>query len=132
MVRETKKQAAAPKTTTVKSRGKRAGKKVKDPNEPKKPLSAYLLFSGDKREQVKKEHPDATFGKDFFLYNFFFFFALCFLYFLSMALLLFLFALHRDNIVFDVRVGIRLTVSGKCRKSGLAIGRCKNDSLIIH
>lgn len=38
--------------------GKAAGKPIKDPNAPKKPLSAYFLFSQDERLKVKSEFPD--------------------------------------------------------------------------
>ena len=34
------------------------GKPMKDPNAPKKPLSAYFLFSQDERLKVKAEYPD--------------------------------------------------------------------------
>ena len=33
-------------------------KKVVDKNKPKRPPNAYMLFSKDAREEVKKEHPD--------------------------------------------------------------------------
>jgi hypothetical protein len=35
----------------------------KDPNAPKRALSAFMLFSQDKRQKVKEENPDASFGK---------------------------------------------------------------------
>lgn len=38
--------------------GKQSGKPVKDPNAPKKPLSAYFLFSQEERLKVKAEFPD--------------------------------------------------------------------------
>jgi len=44
---------AAPAPTHTK-----AGKPMKDPNAPKKPLSAYFLFSQDERLKVKAEYPD--------------------------------------------------------------------------
>merc|ERR1712077_174373 len=44
---------AAPQQATGKS-----GKPMKDPNAPKKPLSAYFLFSQDERLKVKAEYPD--------------------------------------------------------------------------
>ena len=44
---------AAPQQATGKS-----GKPMKDPNAPKKPLSAYFLFSQDERLKVKAEFPD--------------------------------------------------------------------------
>lgn len=36
-------------------------KKKKDPNAPKKPLSAFVLFSADRRVEIKKENPEITF-----------------------------------------------------------------------
>merc|ERR1719357_1785335 len=36
----------------------KAGKAMKDPNAPKKPLSAYFLFSQEERLKVKAEFPD--------------------------------------------------------------------------
>ena len=36
----------------------KGGKPMKDPNAPKKPLSAYFLFSQDERLKVKAEYPD--------------------------------------------------------------------------
>jgi len=38
-------------------------KKTKDPNAPKRPLSAYMFYSKDVREDTKSENPDATFGE---------------------------------------------------------------------
>jgi hypothetical protein len=38
------------------------GKKKRDPNEPKKPMSAFLLYSGEVRPQIKEENPDLSFG----------------------------------------------------------------------
>ncbi|KAI8067538.1 putative high-mobility group non-histone chromosomal protein, partial [Gongronella butleri] len=35
----------------------------KDPNAPKRGLSAYMFFSQDKREQVKAENPNVSFGQ---------------------------------------------------------------------
>ncbi|GAA5891480.1 hypothetical protein JCM8208_007297 [Rhodotorula glutinis] len=40
-----------------------AAKPKKDPNAPKRPLSAYMHFSQDKRSEVKEENPDVTFGE---------------------------------------------------------------------
>jgi ubiquitin len=34
-----------------------SGKKEKDPNAPKRPLSGYFLFMGDERANVKKDNP---------------------------------------------------------------------------
>ena len=38
------------------------GKKIKDPNAPKRPMSAYFLFMGEKRAEVKKNNPDFKVG----------------------------------------------------------------------
>ncbi|CAO3592934.1 unnamed protein product [Absidia cylindrospora] len=35
----------------------------KDPNAPKRGLSAYMFFSQANRNKVKEENPDATFGQ---------------------------------------------------------------------
>jgi hypothetical protein len=45
-----------------KAKPQRAGRK-KDPNAPKRPLSAYMFFSQDWRERIKAENPDAGFGE---------------------------------------------------------------------
>jgi hypothetical protein len=38
-------------------KAKKAKKPKKDPNAPKKPLTAYFLFQGDKREEIKVSLP---------------------------------------------------------------------------
>ena len=48
-----------------KAKAPRGGRK-KDPNMPKRPLSAYMFFSQDWRERIKSENPDASFGMSFF------------------------------------------------------------------
>ncbi|KAK4052308.1 Non-histone chromosomal protein 6 [Microbotryomycetes sp. JL221] len=53
---------AKPRTTKAASGSKgRAGKK--DPNAPKRPLSAYMHFSQQNREKIKSENPEASFGE---------------------------------------------------------------------
>lgn len=42
--------------------GKKSKKSKKDPNAPKRCMSAYFLYSIDARPKVKSEHPDASFG----------------------------------------------------------------------
>jgi hypothetical protein len=37
---------------------KKTKKAKKDPNEPKKPLSSYMIFCSEKREEAKKQNPD--------------------------------------------------------------------------
>lgn len=59
MPKETQKEtkrAAAPASDDKKRRSK------KDPNAPKRGLSAYMFFSQENRAQVKEENPEATFG----------------------------------------------------------------------
>lgn len=36
---------------------KRANKKTKDPNAPKRPASSYLLFQNDVRQELKAKNP---------------------------------------------------------------------------
>ncbi|KAI8865416.1 putative high-mobility group non-histone chromosomal protein, partial [Ramicandelaber brevisporus] len=40
------------------ARTARTPRKTKDPNAPKRPLSAYLIFTGDKRGSIQAENPD--------------------------------------------------------------------------
>ena len=47
----------APPTTAPKKK-----KEKKDPHGPKKPVSSFVLFSSDKRPEIKKEHPTITFA----------------------------------------------------------------------
>lgn len=42
--------------------GGRPKKAKKDPNAPKRNMSAYFLYSIDARPRVKEENPDASFG----------------------------------------------------------------------
>ncbi|CAD6574333.1 MAG: Non-histone chromosomal protein 6 [Tremellales sp. Tagirdzhanova-0007] len=53
---EKKVKAAAPEK-------KKRAKKEKDPNKPKRALSAYMFFVQDYRERIKNENPDVTFGE---------------------------------------------------------------------
>jgi hypothetical protein len=39
----------------------KAAKAVKDPNFPKRPLNAYLIFAREQREKIQKEHPELGF-----------------------------------------------------------------------
>lgn len=47
-----------------KGKGKGKGKAKKDPNAPKKPRSAYLIFCADKREEAKEELGEGAAPKD--------------------------------------------------------------------
>ena len=46
-----------PKKDAADGKTKKA-KKIKDPNAPKRPMTAYFLFKGEKRAEVKKSNPD--------------------------------------------------------------------------
>ena len=46
--------APAPATATQKAKAKKA---VKDPNEPKKPLAAFMIYRQEKQAEVMVEHP---------------------------------------------------------------------------
>jgi hypothetical protein len=46
-------------------KGEKPTKAKKDPNAPKRPLSAYMFFSQDQRATVKEENPEASFGESF-------------------------------------------------------------------
>ncbi|KAJ6476272.1 high mobility group box domain-containing protein [Mycena sanguinolenta] len=52
-----KRKAAEKAEKPTKSRAK------KDPNAPKRALSAYMFFSQDWRERIRAENPDASFGE---------------------------------------------------------------------
>ncbi|KAG5457054.1 MAG: high mobility group box domain-containing protein [Olpidium bornovanus] len=53
-----------PRAATKKSKeGEVKRKPKKDPNAPKRPLSAYMFYTRDQRDLVRKEHPNATFGE---------------------------------------------------------------------
>lgn len=38
-------------------------KKKKDPNAPKKGMSAFMIFSNEQRNKIKTENPDSSFGE---------------------------------------------------------------------
>ncbi|KAJ3342298.1 Non-histone chromosomal protein 6 [Gonapodya sp. JEL0774] len=51
-----------PKAAKAKTGAKEGGRKKKDPNAPKKALTAYMLFAQEKRPEIKAANPDAGFG----------------------------------------------------------------------
>jgi hypothetical protein len=51
------------KTTKRATKGSRTEKKKKDPNAPKRGLSAYMFFANEQRENVHKENPGISFGQ---------------------------------------------------------------------
>jgi len=52
-----------PKEKTTRKTKVREGKKKKDPNAPKRGLSAYMFFANEQRECVRHENPGITFGQ---------------------------------------------------------------------
>jgi hypothetical protein len=58
-----KRRSVSKSPSRSKKSTKKGGKKKKDPNAPKKALSAYMFFAQANRDKVKKENPDATFGE---------------------------------------------------------------------
>ncbi|KAF2799563.1 hypothetical protein K505DRAFT_230768 [Melanomma pulvis-pyrius CBS 109.77] len=56
-----------PKEKTTRGKGKAAtkaeGKKKKDPNAPKRGLSAYMFFANDQRDKVREDNPGIKFGE---------------------------------------------------------------------
>ncbi|KAA6407888.1 MAG: hypothetical protein FRX48_08239 [Lasallia pustulata] len=52
------------KTTTRKTKARAPeGKKKKDPNAPKRGLSAYMFFANEQRDNVREENPGISFGQ---------------------------------------------------------------------
>lgn len=62
-----------PKQTTTKTKratkGREGGKKKKDPNAPKRGLSAYMFFANEKRDGVREENPGIAFGTCYKLHS---------------------------------------------------------------
>jgi hypothetical protein len=54
---------AKSKTTRKTRGGESGGKRKKDPNAPKRGLSAYMFFANEQRENVRDENPGITFGQ---------------------------------------------------------------------
>ncbi|KAL5448602.1 Non-histone chromosomal protein 6 [Paraphaeosphaeria minitans] len=56
-----------PKEKSTRGKGKAtkadSGKKKKDPNAPKRGLSAYMFFANDQRDKVREENPGIKFGE---------------------------------------------------------------------
>jgi len=49
--------------TTSRKRAVKGERKKKDPNAPKRGLSAYMFFANDQRENVREENPGISFGQ---------------------------------------------------------------------
>jgi len=52
-----------PKEKRSSAKTTRTGKKKKDPNAPKRGLSAYMFFANEQRENVRAENPGIAFGQ---------------------------------------------------------------------
>ncbi|KAH8426940.1 Non-histone chromosomal protein 6 [Aspergillus melleus] len=52
-----------PKEKTTRKTKPRVERKKKDPNAPKRGLSAYMFFANENREKVREENPGITFGQ---------------------------------------------------------------------
>ncbi|KAL6235569.1 Non-histone chromosomal protein 6 [Aspergillus navahoensis] len=50
-------------TRKTKSTREPSSRKKKDPNAPKRGLSAYMFFANDNREKVREENPGISFGQ---------------------------------------------------------------------
>ena len=42
---------------------KKSSRRKKDPNAPKRALSAYMFFANENRDIIKSENPDVSFGQ---------------------------------------------------------------------
>jgi hypothetical protein len=63
LISEDNGQALTPGGKPKKEKAAKAPKKIKDPNAPKRPPSAYLLYQNAVREEVKAAHPEASYGE---------------------------------------------------------------------
>ncbi|KAF2153717.1 non-histone chromosomal protein 6 [Myriangium duriaei CBS 260.36] len=54
---------AATKRKSAKSAEKVGGKRKKDPNAPKRGLSAYMFFANEQRDKVREDNPGIKFGE---------------------------------------------------------------------
>ena len=62
--KKAKKQQKISSPTPKKVKPKKKAKKAKkDPNAPKRPMTAYMFFNQDMRAKLKKENPKLTFGE---------------------------------------------------------------------
>jgi len=52
-----------PKDSTKRKTKDTKVKRKKDPNAPKRGLSAYMFFANDNRQKVRDEHPGIKFGE---------------------------------------------------------------------
>jgi hypothetical protein len=52
-----------PKAKTTRGKGERKTRGKKDPNAPKRGLSAYMFFANEQRDNVREENPGVSFGQ---------------------------------------------------------------------
>ncbi|KAH0604295.1 uncharacterized protein H6S33_006672 [Morchella sextelata] len=52
-----------PRTEKARNKPVKGAKKKKDPNAPKRGLSAYMFFANEQRENVRSENPGIAFGQ---------------------------------------------------------------------
>ncbi|KAK9355142.1 high mobility group box domain-containing protein [Lipomyces doorenjongii] len=52
-----------PKEAKTTRKAKAGGRRKKDPNAPKRSLSAYMFFANEQRETVRSENPGIAFGQ---------------------------------------------------------------------
>lgn len=50
-------------TKSRKAKKETVGKRKKDPNAPKRGLSAYMFFANDQRDKVREDNPGIKFGE---------------------------------------------------------------------
>ncbi|KZZ94648.1 nucleosome binding protein [Ascosphaera apis ARSEF 7405] len=50
-------------TTRTRKTKRTTERKKKDPNAPKRGLSAYMFFANEQRDSVREDNPDVTFGQ---------------------------------------------------------------------
>ncbi|CAI4262696.1 CQS_1a_G0002870.mRNA.1.CDS.1 [Saccharomyces cerevisiae] len=60
---KTSAMAATKEAKQPKEPKKRTTRRKKDPNAPKRGLSAYMFFANENRDIVRSENPDVTFGQ---------------------------------------------------------------------
>jgi hypothetical protein len=51
------------KTSTRKTKSRGVERKKKDPNAPKRGLSAYMFFANEQRDKVREDNPGISFGQ---------------------------------------------------------------------
>lgn len=63
MAREDKARYERERKSFIPAPGASAAKKIRDPNAPKRPMSAFLAFANSRRAEVKAQNPDCSNGE---------------------------------------------------------------------